>query len=101
MTTRLILATFLMFTTAHAASYPSGLLVIVNQTEHTLLEVDPATGKEIAKVEVGINGHEVTVSKDGRFAYVPIYGNSGVGRPGTDGSTIDVVDLQDDKLPAT
>lgn len=87
-----------MFTTAHAASYPSGLLVIANQTEHTLLEVDPATGKEIAKVEVGINGHEVTVSKDGRFAYVPIYGNSGVGRPGTDGTHIDVVDLEAHKL---
>jgi len=32
---------------------------------------------------------------------VPIYGNSGVGRPGTDGSTIDVVDLQGRKLAAT
>src|SRR5436309_11705660 len=40
-------------------------------------------------------------SKDGRFAYVPIYGNSGVGRPGTDGSTIDVIDLQTRKLSAT
>jgi YVTN family beta-propeller protein len=41
------------------------------------------------------------VSKDGKLAYVPIYGNSGVGRPGTDGSTIDVVDLQERKLAAT
>ena len=78
-----------------------GLLVIANQKEHTVLVVDPDERKELAKVVVGVNGHEVMVSKDGRFAYVPIYGNSGVGRPGTDGSTIDVVDLQERKLAAT
>jgi YVTN family beta-propeller protein len=78
-----------------------GLLVIANQKEHTVLVVDPDEGKELAKVLVGVNGHEVMVSKDGRFAYVPIYGNSGVGRPGTDGSTIDVVDLQERKLATT
>src|SRR5437764_6063878 len=78
-----------------------GLLVIANQKEHTVLVVDPDERKELAKVVVGVNGHEVMVSKDGRFAYVPIYGNSGVGRPGTDGSTIDVIDLQESKLAAT
>ncbi len=78
-----------------------GLLVVANQKEHTVLVVDPDERRELAKVVVGVNGHEVIVSKDGRFAYVPIYGNSGVGRPGTDGSTIDVVDLQERKLAAT
>ena len=78
-----------------------GLLVIANQKEHTVLVVDPDERKELAKVVVGVNGHEVMVSKDGKFAYVPIYGNSGVGRPGTDGSTIDVVDLRERKLAAT
>src|SRR5437764_9892966 len=79
----------------------SGLLVIANQKEHTVLVVDPDDRRELARVVVGVNGHEVMVSKDGRFAYVPIYGNSGVGRPGTDGSTIDVIDLQESKLAAT
>ncbi len=78
-----------------------GLLVVANQKEHTLLVVDPDNRRELAKISVGVNGHEVIVSKDGRYAYVPIYGNSGVGRPGTDGSTIDVVDLQGRKLAAT
>src|SRR5215467_16100296 len=78
-----------------------GLLVIANQKEHTVLVVDPEERKELARVVVGVNGHEVMVSKDGRYAYVPIYGNSGVGRPGTDGSTIDVVDLQERKLVTT
>ena len=78
-----------------------GLLIVANQKEHTVLVVDPEQRRELAKIVVGVNGHEVMVSKDGRYAYVPIYGNSGVGRPGTDGSTIDVVDLQQRKLTAT
>jgi YVTN family beta-propeller protein len=35
------------------------------------------------------------VAPSHRFGYVPIYGNSGVGKPGTDGSTIHVIDLHD------
>src|SRR3989454_4626631 len=90
-----------MLRDADAKPAGSGLLVVANQKEHTVLVVDPNERRELAKVVVGVNGHEVVVSKDGRFAYVPIYGNSGVGRPGTDGSTIDVVDLQDHKLAGT
>jgi len=78
-----------------------GLLVVANQREHTALLIDPETRQELAKVIVGVNGHEVAVSPDSRFAYVPIYGNSGVGKPGTDGTTIDIVDLHDRKLAAT
>src|SRR5216684_3942486 len=86
---------------AKPAPPAGGLLVIANQKEHTLLLVDPDNRRELAKISVGVNGHEVIVSSDSRFAYVPIYGNSGVGRPGTDGSTIDVIDLQQRKLAAT
>jgi YVTN family beta-propeller protein len=78
-----------------------GMLVVANQREHTALLIDPETRQELAKVIVGVNGHEVAVSPDSRFAYVPIYGNSGVGKPGTDGTTIDIVDLRDRKLAAT
>jgi YVTN family beta-propeller protein len=78
-----------------------GILVVANQREHTTLLIDPETRQELAKVSVGVNGHEVAVSPDSRFAYVPIYGNSGVGKPGTDGATIDIVDLHDRKLAAT
>jgi len=77
------------------------MLIIANQVEHTTLLVDPETRQQIASVTVGVNGHEVAVSSEGRFAFVPIYGNSGVGRPGTDGSTIDVIDLHERKLAAT
>ncbi len=79
-----------------------GLLVIDNKGNHTLGIVDPAAGKEIATVtETGVTGHEVAVSPDGKTAYVPIYGNSGVGQPGTDGQTIDVIDLASRKVVST
>lgn len=72
---------------------PAQRLLIANQVDHTLVIVDAATGKTLATVGVDINGHEVAASPDGRLAYVPIYGNSGVGRPGTDGSTVQVIDI--------
>jgi DNA-binding beta-propeller fold protein YncE len=83
---------------AHSASSSHGVLVVANQFDHTALLVDPESHRELAKIVVGVNGHEVTVDKDSHFAYVPIYGNSGVGKPGTDGTTIDVIDLRERKL---
>lgn len=70
------------------------LLLVANQGDHTISLIDPAVGKEIAAIPVGgVTGHEVAVSANGKMAYVPIYGNSGVGKPGTDGSTMAVIDL--------
>src|SRR6266404_2632520 len=79
----------------------SGVLVVASSRRASVLLVDPEARRELAKISVGVNGHEVAVSPDSRFAYVPIYGNSGVGRPGTDGATIDIIDLQQRKLAAT
>ena len=101
LTASAILMTSSPFSEANSATSARGLLLVANQMEHTVLVIDPESRRELAKIVVGVNGHEVVVSKDGRFAYVPIYGNSGVGRPGTDGSTIDIVDLQDHKLAAS
>lgn len=72
----------------------AGLLVVANKGEHTLGIVDPVAGRQIAVIpEGGVTGHEVAVSPDGQRAFVPIYGDSGVGLPGSDGRTIDVIDL--------
>src|SRR5205814_4024158 len=90
-----------VFRVAKPAPPAGGLLVDANQKEHTLLLVDPENRRELAKIVVGVNGHEVMASKDGRFAYVPVYGNSGVGRPGTDGTTIDVIDLEKRQVART
>lgn len=97
-----VLAIFLAPSDNVAPATPTRrILVVANQKEHTALLVDPETRQELAKVTVGINGHEVAVSPDSRFAYVPIYGNSGVGKPGTDGTSIDVIDLHDRQLSGT
>ncbi len=79
-------------TTTNTVSGP-GALFVANQFDHTALLIDLSTRKAVFTAGVDINGHEVTISPDGKFGYVPIYGNSGVGKPGTDGSTIEVVDL--------
>lgn len=69
-------------------------LIVANKGEHTVGIIDPIAGQQIATVpEGGITGHELAVSPDGRKAYVPIYGDSGVGKPGTDGRHMVVVDL--------
>lgn len=81
------------------ASSHSALLLVANKGEHTLGLIDPDAGRQIATVtESGVTGHEVSASPDGKLAFVPIYGNSGVGLPGADGHTLDVIDLGEHKL---
>jgi YVTN family beta-propeller protein len=75
------------------------MLLVANKGEQTLGIIDPTTAKQLAAVaEDGTTGHEVIASPDGKTAYVPIYGNSGVGKPGTDGSTLAVIDIASRKL---
>src|SRR4051794_30772024 len=79
-----------------------GLLLVANKGDQTMGIIDPATGKQIATVaEDGITGHELVASPDGKRAFVPIYGNSGVGKPGTDGQVIRVIDLATRQIVGT
>jgi DNA-binding beta-propeller fold protein YncE len=97
-----VLFSLMLFTlqTGGGAGAPSekGTLVVVNQAEHKVLLVEPDLRRTFATISVGVNGHEAAVSPDARFIYVPIYGNSGVGKPGTDGATIDVIDIGERKV---
>ena len=93
-TVRMLLAAVASLIVSLCAAAPkgptptTGLLLVANKGDHTLGIIDPVEGKQIAVVdESGITGHEVAASPDGRRAFVPIYGNSGVGSPGTDGRT--------------
>jgi YVTN family beta-propeller protein len=71
-----------------------GTLLVCNKGDRTLGLVDSASGKMFATVpEDGVTGHEVVASPDGKLAFVPIYGNAGVGHAGTDGQLIRVIDL--------
>ncbi len=80
----------------------AGWLLVANKGSRNLSVVDPVEGKQISVIaEDGVTGHEVIASPDGRLAYVPIFGNSGVGRPGTDGQLIRVMDLAQQKIVST
>jgi len=67
-------------------------LFVVAKREAALHRIDAAGKAPPARVPLGVNGHEVTLSADGRLAYVPIYGDSALGKPGSNGSTIEVID---------
>jgi YVTN family beta-propeller protein len=96
----LLLNLFLGVSQSQTSPHPSetanhrNLLLVVNQGDQSMSLVDPEAGVQIGKVKTnGIRAHEVTASPDGRLAYLPIYGNSGVGKPGTNGSSVEIVDL--------
>jgi len=86
---------------AVAAQAQQARLLVDEKGGQSLAIVDPVAGKVVADVaEGGITGHEVAGSPDGKLAFVPIYGNSGVGMPGTDGSKIVVIDVAAGKVVA-
>src|SRR5450759_1615949 len=72
---------------AALAQRPAGRLIVLNKEDATLVTVDPATGKILGTVPTGEAPHELTVSADGRTAFVGNYGAQ------TPGSTISVIDL--------
>jgi YVTN family beta-propeller protein len=72
---------------AIAAETPSPALLVLNKVDQALAIVDPASRKVVARVGVGEGPHEVTVSADGKFAFVGNYGQQ------TPGNTISVIDL--------
>ena len=75
------------------------LVISANKGTESVGIIDFHAGEQVAQVpEGGTTGHELTASPDGRVAYVPIYGNSGVGKPGTDGHMMVVIDLASRKV---
>jgi YVTN family beta-propeller protein len=84
---------------AASAQAQQGRLLVAEKGQQSLAIVDPVSGKVLASIaEGGVTGHEVIASLDGRLAFVPIYGNSGVGKPGTDGRTLTVIDIASQKV---
>jgi YVTN family beta-propeller protein len=97
-----LLFTVILALSATASAGTGGLLLFANKGDRTLGIVDPAAAGEMATVaENGDTGHEVAASPDGRRAYVPIYGNAGVGQAGTDGSLVRVIDLASRQIVGT
>jgi DNA-binding beta-propeller fold protein YncE len=76
-------------------------LLVVNQGDANLSIIDPVTGHEAATVSEnirGVHGHEIATSADGRTAFMPIYGSTGVGKPGIDGHEMLIIDLPSRKI---
>lgn len=100
--TLLLLALFNASVAIELNAAEHGLLLVANKGDHTLGIIDPEAGRQIATVpEEGVTGHEVVASADGKLAFVPIYGNSGVGRAGTDGSLLRVIDIAKRQIVGT
>ena len=72
----------------HTLNAQSPRLVVLNKEDATLVTMDPATGRVLGRVPTGEGPHEVTVSDDGKTAFVGNYG--GASGPG---NTISVIDL--------
>ena len=94
----ILLSSYLVVFAAQAQSptrtSSGGWLLVANKGDNALGIIDPRSEKQIAEIpEGGVTGQEIATSRDGKLAYVPIYGNSGVGQPGTDGGNMVVIDL--------
>jgi YVTN family beta-propeller protein len=82
-----------------AGAQNTSTLLVIQKGDQSLALVDPAGAKVNGSVrEDAFTGHEVVASADGRRAFVPIYGDSGVGQPGTDGTHMVVIDIASQKV---
>jgi YVTN family beta-propeller protein len=90
----------LMLSGASVGNSPSAAsLIVANKGDAAVGIIDPHSGQQVAEVpEGGVTTHEVIASPDGRLVYAPIYGNSGVGKPGTNGSNMVVIDIASRKV---
>ena len=70
-----------------AAQTPAPSLLVLNKNDATLAVIEPSSGKVLATVPTGDGPHEVSVSADGRLAFVTNYGGT------TPGRTLSVIDI--------
>src|SRR5580704_7124903 len=96
-----LLLSFSMLGVAQDPAPSRGNLLVVNLREHSVLMVDPGSKHVTATIPVGVSGHEITLSTDQHFAFVPIYSDAVLGDPGSNGRTIDVVDLRARRVAAS
>jgi DNA-binding beta-propeller fold protein YncE len=91
---------------ATASAQTGAHLLVVAKGAQSLTIVDPGKDLVVGSVSEGKlpghdTGHEVAASRDGKLAYVPIYGDSGVGKPGSNGQTMVIIDIASQKIVDT
>ncbi len=72
----------------YAADPPKPLLLVLDKPAAKLVMVDPEAQKIVGEVATGTGPHELTVSADGKLAFVANYGDQ------TPGESLSVIDLQ-------
>jgi YVTN family beta-propeller protein len=81
---------------AQAPSQPTDLLMVVAKQQPGIALYDARTDALVCKsANLGISPHEGEFSTDGRTVYVPTYGSSSVGQPGTDEHVISFIRTSD------
>jgi DNA-binding beta-propeller fold protein YncE len=91
----------LFITAGICAVLPAQTLLVVNQGNATVSFLDPATGVQRSLLKEntpGVHGHEIVATADGRTAFLPIYGSTGVGKPGIDGHEMLVIDVRSGRI---
>lgn len=78
-----------------AAHKAQSYLLVISKPGDSLLIIDPATLKSLARVPTGEGPHEVIASADGNIAYVANYGTGP--KPGTSLSVIDLASRKEIK----
>ena len=74
------------------------LMLVVSKRLPGITIYNADTYKPLRSAAMEISPHEAAFSADGRHSYVPIYSNSGVGKPGTDEHTLHFVRTSDCKI---
>src|SRR5579875_1389203 len=90
------ITTMLWGAVAVSASAGAQHLLVANQGDATVSILDATTGQRVAVVAEntpGVHGHELVATTDGRTAFLPIYGSTGVGKPGIDGHEMLMIDV--------
>jgi DNA-binding beta-propeller fold protein YncE len=77
---------------------PQRRMLVVSKRLPGISIYDADTQEPLGSATMEISPHEAAFSADGQYAYVPIYGNSGVGKPGTDGHTLHFVRTSDCRI---
>ena len=107
---RLILGTLLLASTAlviaETRTDPNNItgstgLVMIDKRGNLVRFFDPATLKETGTVDIGGPPHELAISPDHKFAYIPIYGDGVYGANPNPGHVIAIVDLTTRKMTGT
>jgi DNA-binding beta-propeller fold protein YncE len=71
------------------------LWLLVSKQQPGITIYDARTDEVVCKAKTGVSPHEAAFSRDGRVAYVPVYGSANVGQPGTDEHALHVIDTAD------